>query len=116
MEEKYSSVTNKIFDILKEKGISQKELSDMTGISTSAISDWKHKGAIPSAIKVQKVCEALNINPNELLGKKEDLPIKSYVITQSDELYGFVDLYENLNAESRERILAYALAMMKLES
>ena len=115
MEKQCISVVERIFNLLKEKGITQKELSDMTGISTSAISDWKHKGAVPSAINVQKICEALNVGPDELLGSNTNKSDLSYEISQSHDLYEFVELYSNMNEDARKRILAYAVDMMKME-
>ena len=34
------TVSEKIFEILNERGMSQKEFSEKTGISQSSISDW----------------------------------------------------------------------------
>lgn len=112
MEEKNTSVTKKIFDILNEKGITQKELSDLTGISTSAISDWKHKGATPSVDKVRKICEVLNINPDQLLFMDDVNEVSQYVISEKDELWEFVTLFHQIEGKERKRILAYVMAMM----
>lgn len=112
MENTDISVISKIFELIEKKHITQKELSDMTGISTSAISDWKHKGSMPSAANVQKICAALNVSPENLLGKHGDADKMSYVINKNDELYGFIELYQNTEESERKRILAYAIAMM----
>ncbi|WP_197026883.1 helix-turn-helix domain-containing protein [Butyrivibrio sp. FCS014] len=37
---------------MKERGISQKEFSRMTGIAESTICDWKRKGFNPSSGKI----------------------------------------------------------------
>ena len=52
-------VNEKIFTLLKERGISQKSLSQMTGIPESTISDWKRKGKTPGADKIVEVCKAV---------------------------------------------------------
>lgn len=106
------SVTDRIFELLRVKNVSQKELADLTGISTSAISDWKHKGTTPSAVKVQKICEALGVMPEDILGKKSNESKNQYIIKQDNELYEFVKLYDSMDIDVRERILAYAFAMM----
>ncbi len=116
MERKYTSINEKIFELLESSGISQKELSDRTGISTSAISDWKHKGAVPSAANVQKICKALKVNPETVLGKATESLSDTVVIEKGSELYEFVNMYENMEYSARKRILAYAMAMIKAEN
>ena len=61
-------ISEKIFNILNEKGISQKAFSEKTGISQSTISDWKRKGTNPSADKIMTICDALDISLADLLG------------------------------------------------
>ena len=40
---KMKTISDKIFELLKEKGMSQKEFAQRTGIAESSISDWKKK-------------------------------------------------------------------------
>ena len=47
-------INDRIFDLIKEKGITQKEFSARTGIPQSTISDWKGKDLNPSAGKILK--------------------------------------------------------------
>lgn len=115
MERKLSYINKRIFDLLDEKGMSQKTLSDLTGISTSAISDWKRKGTNPSAANVRKICKALGVNSEEVFGKIKDDIVDTYEIQRGDELYEFVKFYEGMDTGVRRRILAYAIAMMKAE-
>ena len=49
-------ISSKVFSILKERGISQKEFSKMTGIAESTICDWKRKGFNPSAGRISTIC------------------------------------------------------------
>ena len=41
------TISDKIFELLKEKGMSQKEFAQRTGIAESSISDWKKKRTNP---------------------------------------------------------------------
>ena len=52
-------ISEKIFALLEQRGMSQKEFSERTGISQSTISDWKRKQTNPSADKILKICEVL---------------------------------------------------------
>lgn len=112
MEKKYTSVNDRIFKLLIEKGISQRELSDLTGISTSAISDWKHKGAKPSAYNVQKICKALGVSSESLLGEMANQPDDIYYIDKDHDLYEFVKLYNSSQTATRKHVLAYAVGML----
>ena len=64
-------ISEKIFALLEQRGMSQKEFSERTGISQSTISDWKRKQTNPSADKILKICEVLQVSPYELLSGKE---------------------------------------------
>lgn len=70
------TITQRIFDIMDERGISQAELSQKTDISTSAISAWKKKGTFPSSDKIPKIAECLNVSVSELYGAKNCIAIK----------------------------------------
>ena len=37
------TISDRIFELLKERGMSQKEFAEKTGIAESTISDWKRK-------------------------------------------------------------------------
>ena len=53
------TITQRIFEIMDAKHISQITLSEQTGISTSAISAWRRKNAYPTAEKIPKIAECL---------------------------------------------------------
>ena len=65
-------ISEKIFLIMKKRGLSQKEFSEQTGISQSTISDWKRKNTNPSADKILKICEVLRVTPYELLAERSE--------------------------------------------
>lgn len=60
-------ISERIFMIMEEKGISQLDLSENTGIAQSTISDWKRKKTNPQADKIMKICATLGVKPEELL-------------------------------------------------
>ena len=64
-------ISEKIFYLLDQKGITQKDFAVQTGISQSTISDWKRKKTNPSADKILKICEILHVTPYELLSEKK---------------------------------------------
>jgi transcriptional regulator with XRE-family HTH domain len=61
------TISERMFQIMEEQGVSQYRLSKMTGISTKTISDWRSKKTNPGADKIMVICEALQISPEMLL-------------------------------------------------
>ena len=61
------SINERIFEIMKEKNISQYQLSKQSGISQSVISDWKRKGTDPQAKKIMSICKVLDCTPYDIL-------------------------------------------------
>lgn len=56
-----------IADTRKQSGLTQKELAERMGISEKTISKWECGNGIPDITYLESLCEALNINVNELL-------------------------------------------------
>jgi len=62
------TVSQKIFEIMRENHITQAQLSKGTGISPSTISDWKKKNTSPSSDKISVIADFLGIPVADLLG------------------------------------------------
>jgi transcriptional regulator with XRE-family HTH domain len=61
-------IINRIFNLINERGISQKLLSDETGIKQSVISDWKKGKYSPSTDAVSKIAQYFKVTTDYLLG------------------------------------------------
>ena len=48
--------------------MSQKEITEKTGIVQSSISDWKRKKTNPVSKKILIICDVLDVTPYELQG------------------------------------------------
>lgn len=51
----------------ENRGLSQKDLADLIGVSNSRVSNWEQGINRPNADIVADICKALNISPSELL-------------------------------------------------
>ena len=60
---------NNLFLRMAEKGLTAKKLSDMTGISTGNISDWKSGRSMPSAVNLDILADCLDCSVDYLLGR-----------------------------------------------
>lgn len=104
-------ISEKIFELIKEKGMTQKEFAFATGISQSTISDWKTKHTNPAADKIMVICEVLEITPVELLTSGEQF--KSYEPESKDmaflspEKKVLIEKISKLDDAQAARVLAY---------
>lgn len=109
-------ISDRIFQILKEQNMSQKEFSEKTGISQSTISDWKRKHLNPSSDKIMLICNVLNVTPYMLLSGVENEKYNKLdyvVIDKKTEEYRLIERYRNLEESSRTRLLGYLEALME---
>ncbi len=102
-------INKRIFEVLDEKGISQKELSKRTGISESTISDWKRKGKTPGIDKLILLCEKLNVDIYSLAGIDYE-----YQLDDDEKLV--IDMYRSTDSESKKRLLAYIKSFNNISS
>ena len=113
-------ISEKIFKLMKDKGMTQKEFAQKTGIAPSTISDWKRKKTNPIAEKIMIICEVLNVTPEELLSGVETLGTRSrdvdyYVIGKKTELGIFIEEYQALDEQRKERLLGYMKALSDMK-
>lgn len=116
-EAKIMLISERIYEYLYEKGISQIEFAKRTGISQSTISDWKRKGTNPSADKIMIICEVLGISPYELLAGTENSRMKEYqsydyiVVDKESKEYMLIEVYRNLKPNAKNRLEGYMNAL-----
>ena len=46
------TISERIFELIEKRGMSQKEFAEKTGIAQSSISDWKRKKTNPVSEKI----------------------------------------------------------------
>ena len=107
-----ATISEKIFELLAERGMTQREFAQKTGISQSAISDWKRKKTNPSAEKILQICSVLAVSPYELLaGTAEradnDVEMQYIVVDNTSEEYAFLKRFHMLETSKKTRLLGY---------
>ncbi|NLG04899.1 MAG: helix-turn-helix transcriptional regulator [Clostridia bacterium] len=110
------TISENIFLLLKERGMTQKEFSEQTGIAQSAISDWKRKKTNPVSNKILTICEVLDVSPYELLSGTKDEGTRSrkdnyWVIDKSTELGVMIEHFQSLDMKDKGRLLGYLNAL-----
>lgn len=82
----YSLLGSRLAAARKKRGLTQEKLAEMTELANNYISNIENNRSIPSLETVVKLCNALDITPNDILlglSKEKD----DYM---SDELYELI--------------------------
>ncbi len=104
------TISQRIFSILTEKKLKQKDLAEYVGISTSAISDWKKKNTNPSAENLSAIADFLNVSLRFLLTGEERIEN----IKLSDDIKELISYYNTLDERSKGKIIGKAEALAEL--
>ena len=106
-------ISERIYKLLAEKGISQLEFAKRTGISQSTVSDWRRKGTNPSADKIMIICDVLGISPYELLQGTKNPKHKEYrmpdyiIVNKKTGEYRLIEVYRALDPDAKKRLESY---------
>ena len=114
------TISERIFELLDKRGMSQKEFSEKTGIAQSSISDWKRKKTNPVSDKILIICNVLNVTPYELLGGTDGTgnrsnPSEFILVEKNSELGESILTFFALDKEKQGRILGYLKALSEMK-
>lgn len=97
---------NRIYELRKEKGFSQKELGEMVGVTNKSVSKWENGTAIPKTDTLVKLATVFEISPQELLqGKTENKITLSRLSAQTNEMFLKQELDRRDEEESKSRLI-----------
>ena len=113
------TISERIFEMLDKRGMSQKEFSEKTGIAQSSISDWKRKKTNPVSDKILIICNVLNVTPYELLGGTDGVgnrsnPSDFILVEKNSELGESILTFFALDKEKQGRVLGYLKALSEM--
>lgn len=114
------TISDRIFELINERGMSQKDFAQKTGIAQSTISDWKKKKTNPVSDKILIISETLDVSPYELLSGAEHVGTRSnesmtYVVDKGTELGCLIEAYQSMDALDQKRIIGYMQALMDMK-
>lgn len=106
-------ISERIFKIMEERGMTQIEFSRKTGISQSTISDWKRKKTNPAADKIMVICDVLNVSPYDVLQDtiKQKNRTDYRVVSEGTSDYELMVEIDSLNSKQKERLKGYLSAI-----
>jgi transcriptional regulator with XRE-family HTH domain len=106
------TISERLFQVMSEKGISVPDLARLTGISRQTIYDWQKKNTNPGADKIMIICESLGITPAELLlGSGSPDSENAFAASGANE-NTIIEAYRELSDSKKSRLLAY-LSMLQ---
>ena len=110
------TISDRVFDKLREMKMTQKEFSKRTGIAQSTISDWRKKKTNPTADKLLAICRTLDVTPEWLLSGIEPQgnrsnPADWYVIDADTDGGRLIEAFNSMDRNRQERLLGYVEAL-----
>lgn len=102
------TISQRIFYILKEKKLKQKDLAAYTGISTSAISAWNKNNTNPAAESISIIADFLGVSVEYLLTGKEKSP------SLPDDEQELLSYYNNLPEWEQQRLIGRAATLAEI--
>lgn len=68
---------NKLYELRKQAGLTQRALAHLLGVSDKAVSKWENGGAKPTTQTIRKLAEIYHLSVDQLLTMKEEPKEKS---------------------------------------
>ena len=99
-------IWERIFELINERGLTQKEFSLMTGIAQSTISDWKKKKVNPGAERLNIIAQTLDVSVEHLLGIPERSADYDSDINTDEKV--LLELFRSYDTNTRSRLIDYA--------
>ena len=95
-----------LVELMKRNGMSQADLSRVSGVKKSAISTYVNDTSEPSLINARKIADALNVRIDMMVGLE---PLgDSGRLQLNDDERELIDLYRSTDARGRDAIMAIA--------
>ena len=108
------TIGERVLELVHNKGMTQKEFSDKTGIPQSTMSSWKGKKQNPSLDKLKVICDTLRVDPYYLISgteSNENLNNDYLMVYRDDEGYDLMVEYQKLDRDSKNRLAGYLAAL-----
>ena len=109
------TISERIFERLKQLSMTQKDFAKKAGIQESTISEWKKNKTNPSSDKILAICKALDVTPTWLLSGVDPAASRGknheyYVVEAGTDTGELVSAFNQLDKSQRDRVLGYVAA------
>lgn len=79
---KYELTANRLRDAMKEKGLTQQALSNLSGVTKSSISHYVNGKNVPDNFQAFKLSKVLDCDPSWLMGVDD----QNFIVVENTEL------------------------------
>ena len=113
------TISDRIFERIRQLSITQKEFAEKAGIRQSTISEWKKNKTNPSSDKILPICKVLDVTPEWLLSGVDPAAgrVKNrefYVVDLDTDSGKLIMEFNKLDKTSRDKILGYVEAFASM--
>lgn len=114
------TISDRIFERLRQLAMTQKEFALAAGVRESTISEWKKNRTNPSSDKILAICKALDVSPEWLLSGVDPAASRGktqeyYVVDLKTDTGLLISKFNRLEKSQRDRILGYAEAFLAMK-
>ena len=114
------TISERIFERLRQLSMTQKEFAETAGIQQSTISEWKKNKTNPSSDKILAICKTLDVSPEWLLSEVDPAASRTknhayYTINVETDTGILVGEFNKLEKAQRDRILGYVAAFVAMQ-
>lgn len=113
------TISERIFERLKQLSMTQREFAEKAGIQQSTISEWKKNKTNPSSDKILAICKSLDVSPEWLLSGVDPAANRGknheyYVVDISTDSGILVAEFNKMDKSQRDRVLGYMAAISSM--
>lgn len=101
----------RVFEIMKERGITAKKLADAVGVSQGNVSDWKSGRSAPTATVMVKIADFLGVSADQLLGRETPR-----TATDEELMFALFDGTDGVTDAMYEEVKAFAKFVKEREA
>ena len=114
------TISDRIFEKLQEKGMTQKEFAAQTGIPESTVSDWRKKSTNPASDKILIICKVLNVTPEWLLSGIDadgarSKPVDYYIVDKNSDQGRLIETFNEMQGRDKTYLLGYIEAFKNMQ-
>lgn len=108
-------ISERIFLVLKERGIKQHELAEYLNVSPSLITKWKTSNYMPPVKAINEICDFLDVPVEYILSGKGTADTSEQVISQelSEDENELLAVYRRFSAKQKGAVLGNAKAILR---
>ena len=114
------TISERIFERLRQLDMTQKEFAKESGIQQSTISEWKKNKTNPSSDKILSICKTLDVAPEWLLSGVDPAASRGknreyYTVGVNTDTGLLISEFNKLDRAERDRIMGYVEAFVSMK-